>query len=203
MKIYQYEGKNYEELLEKALKELKVSEDEVIIKQPETEGGLFKSKKLKLELLLKSEVIEYAKEFITNITNQMGIQVNIEVQKRNKNIKLNLFSDKNNILIGKMGKTIDSLQTLLKYSILNQTGFYINIILDVENYKENQHRSLEYVAIKIAKEVESTGVEAKLDNMNSYERRLIHESLSKITSIYTESIGEEPNRHIVIKPRKE
>lgn len=203
MKVHFFEGKNIEEITEKAMKELKVSEEDLIIKIPETESGIFKSKKQKVEMLLKDEVIEYAKDFIKNITNQMGINVNIECQKRGKFFKLNLFSDKNNILIGKMGKTIESLQTLLKYSILNKTGFFVNSILDVENYKENQHKSIEYVAKKVAREVEATGVEAKLDNMNSYERRLVHEALTSITTVYTESMGEEPNRHIVIKPRKE
>lgn len=203
MKVYLYEGKNAEEILDKAVNELKLDKEDVLFKTKEEEGGLFKGKKVKVELLIKDEIMTYVKEMVKDITNKMGIEVNFECQKRDNYIRINLFSDKNNILIGKNGKTIEALQTILKYSIFNKTSFHVNVLVDVENYKEKHQKTIEIVAKRVAREVERTGVEAALDNMNSFERRLVHEVLSKIDGIYTESVGEEPNRHIVIKPSKE
>ena len=91
------------------------------------------------------------------------------------------------------------MQTLVRQAILNQTGIYVNIVLDVENYKEKQAKNIEFVAKKLAKEVQKTKIDAKMDPMNSYERRLVHEILKDFKGIKTESEGEEPNRCVVIK----
>ena len=77
------------------------------------------------------------------------------------------------------------------------------IVLDVENYKEKKLENLKQTAKIIAKQVASTKVEAKLDAMNSYERREIHNILSTNKKVYTESLGEEPNRYIIIKPKED
>ena len=69
--------------------------------------------------------------------------------------------------------------------------------------KEKHEKSLEILAKKIAKEVATTKIEAKLDSMNSYERRIIHNTLTNNKKVYTESEGEEPNRYVIIKPKEE
>ena len=74
-------------------------------------------------------------------------------------------------------------------------------MIDVSDYKENHQKSLEILAKRIAREVAETKVEVQLDSMNSYERRIIHNILSENKKVYTESIGEEPNRRVVIKSR--
>lgn len=199
MKIHLYEGKNAEEVKEKALKDLNKEETDLYIKESEEEGGLFKSKKVKLEILTKDEVIKYLKELLLDIVGKMGIQANVEAKIRENSLKLSLFSDNNAILIGKGGRTIESLQTILKYAVLNTTHFHVNISLDVEDYKEKQLKRIETVAKRTAKEVLATGVEARMDSMNSYERRLVHEEVSKIDGVYTVSEGDEPNRYVVIK----
>ena len=76
----------------------------------------------------------------------------------------------------------------------------ITISLDVEDYRAKQIRRIEFLARKTAKEVLSTCIEVKLDSMNSYERRVVHEEVSKIEGVHTISEGEEPNRYVVIKP---
>jgi spoIIIJ-associated protein len=133
----------------------------------------------------------------------MGISVNMEAKKRDTYIKINMVSDKNPILIGKMGKTIEALQVLIKSSIQNTTGFHVNILLDVEDYKEKQQKNLEYNVKKIAYDVKRTGVEAKLDPMNSYERRIVHNVCNQVGGVYTESTGVEPNRYVIIKKGEE
>jgi spoIIIJ-associated protein len=131
----------------------------------------------------------------------MGMTVNLEVRRRDDNITIKIFSDHNAVLIGKNGRAIEALQTIVRQIVHNETNEFIGIILDVENYKEKRVKNLEYLAKKVAKEVKETKVETKLDSMNSYERRIIHNVLTNNKKVYTESEGEEPNRCVVIKPK--
>lgn len=195
------EGKNKEELLNKALNELNASQDEVYYNVEETvSGGLFKSKKYTLNIILKEDIVEYAKNYLKNILDLMGINAELEVQKRDNYIKINMFSDNNAILIGKNGRTMSSMQQLLRQTIKNKLNIKINIILDVEEYKIKQQKNIERLAVKLAKDVIRTNIEVKMDSMNSYERRLVHSKLADFDGVKTESIGEEPNRCVVIKP---
>lgn len=203
MKVYEYEGKNLNELKEKVFTELNANEQELYIRTSEEAGGFLKPKKYKIVALPKDEVVKYSKSFVVDIAKYMGLNVNIEAKKREKYIELNLFSDKSSILIGKNGKNLEALQLLIKNSILNTTGFKVNVILDVEDYKEKVSKHLEYNVKKIAREVKKTGVSAKLDPMNSYERRIVHNAVNEISGVVTKSEGEEPNRYIVISVRKE
>jgi spoIIIJ-associated protein len=202
MKTYLFEGKNEEEVKQKALVELQRQEEEVFLKTTEEESGLFKSKKYKIEVIVKDEILKYLKDTLMDIVKKMGIEANIEAKIRENSFKFTLFSNNNAILIGKGGKTIDSLQTILRYIVSNQTHFSVNVTVDVEDYKEKQLKRIEILARNIAKEVLATGIEAKLDNMNSYERRIVHEEVSKVEGVHTISEGEEPNRHVVIKPNE-
>ncbi len=199
MEILVYEGKNLNELKEKAFSELNASENELYIREIEEVKGLLKTKKYKLEILTKDDVVKYIKNYIIDVAKNMGITVNIEAKKRENYIQINLFSENSSILIGKNGRTMEALQYLIKNSIYNKTGFKINVILDVEDYKEKINRHLEYNVKKIAREVRKTGVDAKLDPMNSYERRIVHNAVNEIKGVSTISEGVEPNRYVVIK----
>lgn len=202
MKVYEYEGKNEEELILKALKELNVKDDELIYISKEEVTGLLKKKKVILKVILKTDIIEYSKEYIKSIAEAMGLKITIEIKRKENYISIKMNSDNNSILIGKNGKTLESIQILLKQSIFSKTGIFVNIILDVENYKEKQQKNIEYLAKKLAKEVVQAQIEIKMDKMNSYERRLVHEVLKDFKGVKTESEGVEPNRCVVIKPSK-
>ena len=201
MDKYIYEAKTYEDAVEKALQELKVAEENLIIKVIEEKNTLLK-KFVKIEVINYNDIINYTKEVINEITKLMGLTVNLEVRRREENITIKIFSDHNAVLIGKNGYTIGALQTIVRQIIYNEINANISIILDVENYKEKKIKNIEYLAKKTAREVAKTKVEAKLDSMNSYERRIVHSILSEDKYVYTESIGEEPNRCVVIKPKE-
>ena len=201
MKKYIYEAKTKEEAIEKALTELKVAKENLIINILEEKSSLLK-KIAKIEVINFNDVIDYAKETIIEITKLMGLTANLEVRRREDNITIKIFSDHNAVLIGKNGYTIQALQTLVRQIIFNELNQNISIILDVENYKEKKIKNIEYLAKKTAREVAKTKVEAKLDSMNSYERRIVHSILADDKYVFTESTGEEPNRCVVIKPKE-
>ena len=201
MQKYIFESKTYEESKEKALATLKVAEENLIINILEEKNTLLK-KFVKIEVINYNDLIDYIKEIINEITKLMGISVNLEVRRREENLTIKIFSDHNAVLIGKNGYTVQALQTLVRQIIYNEINQNISIILDVENYKEKKVKNIEYLAKKVSREVAKTKVEAKLDSMNSYERRIVHSILSDNKYVYTESVGEEPNRCVVIKPKE-
>ena len=202
MKKYVFEGKTLEETKTKALEELNVKEEDTIIKVLEEKQGLLK-KSVKIEITTIQDIINYIKETINTIMSLMNIKVNLEVRKRDNNIEIKIFSDHNSILIGRDGKTLESLQNIIRQIVNKEVENEYRIMIDIENYKEKKITNLERTAKRIAREVKTTKVEAKLEPMNSYERRVIHNALSKNKYVYTESVGEEPNRCVVIKLKEE
>ena len=202
MKETVFSGKSLEDVKEEALKSLGVSESEVYFYVTKTKGGLLKKEVITLHVITRDDLVDYVKDFLKGITKDMGLDVSFESKVRDEQITIKMYSDNNNILIGKEGKTLQALTTLVKQVIYNKIGEYPYILLDVENYKEKNEERLIRSAKKIAKEVAKTKVEAELENMNSYQRRIIHNALTNFKGVYTESVGEEPNRHIVIKPKE-
>ena len=162
--------------------------------------GLLKKKKYTLTVVLKSDVLAFSKEYLKTLVEGMGVRVNFETLRKDNYLKVILHPENTSILIGKEGRTLSSIQNVLRAVLTKETGMHINIILDVENYKEKSQRHIERLAKNLAKEVQKTKEPVRMDSMNSYERRLIHEVLKDFKGITTESEGEEPNRAVVIKP---
>ena len=87
--------------------------------------------------------------------------------------------------------------------IQNLVNRPFHFTIDIGEYKKQHEERLIRLAKKIAKEVATSKIEAKLDPMNSYERRIIHTTLAEDNRVRTESEGEEPNRYVVIKPKED
>lgn len=197
--LSRYEGKTKSEVLEKCLKDLNLPEEELFIKEEESEAKLFKAKKYIVEAIEKKEIIKYIKEYLQEIDKSFNIELKSEVNENENIIKVNLVSNNNPILIGKDGKNIEALQTLIRNSIKNQTGIDIKVNIDASNYKKKKEENFEKEIKKLAKEVSKTHIDIKLDPMNSYKRRLVHNIVSKFKDLKTESLGEEPERYTIIK----
>ncbi|MGN1337594.1 MAG: RNA-binding cell elongation regulator Jag/EloR [Candidatus Coprovivens sp.] len=203
MKLEVFEGKTLEDAKEKALKSLEASEKEIMYKTEEKKGGLFKSATYIVKAIKISDIAEFLKDKLNEMLKNMDIEAKFETSIRDEQINIKIYSDKNAILIGKNGQTLQAIQTILRQIVFNEVGKYPYILLDVENYKEKKNNSLERTAKRIAKEVLKTKVEVKLDDMNSYERRIIHNALAEFKNISTTSEGEEPHRHIVISYKED
>ncbi len=198
MKKYTYQAKTFEEAKNLAFAELMEQESNLYIKEIESSKGLF-SKKSVIEVIKKDDVLEYIKEMIRTITKYMGLNVNMEVKKRDDSVNITLVCENNAILIGKNAKTLNAISLLIRQAVYKDIDEKYNFVIDVSDYKEKKQFYLERAAKKTAKEVQKTKVDAKLEPMNSYERRLVHNVLTNFKNIYTESEGEEPNRCVVIK----
>lgn len=198
-----FSGKTKEEAIKEACIALVETEDNLYIKELETKQGLFKTKKVEIQVTTKEDIIDFMKEYLKKVLTEMGLKVNLEVMKREDSVQITLYSDNNAILIGKNGRTLEALTTVLRQAIQTHFGVHFRFLLDVEEYKEKQQANLERLAKRVAKEVAISKIAAKLDPMNSYERRIVHNALNENKKVYTESEGVEPNRYVVIKPKEE
>ena len=202
MKTYTFEGKTKEAAIELALEELKISEEDLIINNITEKSGLLK-KSVEIEVLNINEIITFIKETISKITKLMNAESNLEVRRRDNSISVTIFSDNNSILIGKNGKNVAALQLIIRQMVNTKLKEHLSIVIDVGNYKEKRVKSIEALAKRLAREAHKTKTEVTMDSMNSYERRIVHSVLADDKYVYTESIGEEPNRCVVIKLKEE
>lgn len=194
-----YEGRTYEEALQKCLRALELDETELYIDVKELEPSEDNKNKVEITVLPKSEVIEYIKEIVQNIGNALVSKITTKVSDTYDVLNVSIYSDVNPILIGKDGKNLSAIQTIIKQSIFKKFNRNVKVTVDIANYKNKKIRNLKYEVSKIAKEVLNSKVEAHLDPMNSYERRIVHTLVSEFNNLETISEGEEPNRYVVIK----
>lgn len=197
-----YTGKTKEEAINQAKLSLQETENNLYIRELETKGGLF-GKKVEIEVICRDDLITYVKNFLKQLIENMGLTANLEVKKREDTVLFTIYSDHNSILIGKNGRTLDAITTITKQMIQNLVNRPFHFTIDIGEYKKQQEERLIRLAKKIAKEVATSKIEAKLDPMNSYERRIIHTTLAEDNRVRTESEGEEPNRYVVIKPKED
>lgn len=203
MEKQKFIGKTYEEAVNNAMISLQENEENLIIKKlSEEKGGLFKASKVEIEVIEKRNILTEIKNYIVNILKLSGFTVNIEVKNKETIPTLTIYSDNDSLIIGRNGKNLQALSIITNQYIQKLIGKSYKFILDVNSYKEKRDEHLENLARKIAREVAKTKIEVKMDSMNSYERRVIHNALTNNKKVYTESVGEEPNRCVVVKPKK-
>ena len=194
------DGKETELVLEEILTENNLTKDEIVYTSHDKKGKLFQGTLKEVTVYKKTDINNSIKEFLKEIIENMGLEVSFEVVTKDERTTIKMYSNNNPIIIGKNGHTLKSLENLAKQKIQNDTGIFYKINLDVSNYKEKIQKSIERLAKNTAREVAKTKIPVALDNMTSYERRLVHNILTDFKGVKTESEGEEPNRHVVIKP---
>ena len=196
---YIYEDKTIEKALEKCLNDLNVNKDDIYYKEEIQKGSLLKASKAIIEVIKKDDIKILINNFIKEIGKYINLTIKTNIYFTDENIKVILDSENNAVLIGKNGKMLNSIQTLLKKYIENETSMNLKVYIDIENYKQKKIENLEKNVRKIINEVLLTKIDAKLDEMNSYERRIVHNIVSEYDFIISESFGETPHRYVVIK----
>ncbi len=197
-KKIEFIAKNTEEAMAEAVKKLHISSDKIYVN---VLGELPEG--LNCEALVDVNLTLEGKKYLEGILKALNIGYQIEARSVNGEEQIHYIIDsyENSLLIGVKGKTLEALQTLLRNLISNYTKDHIITSLDIGGYRRDRARQLEIIATRTAKEVAKTKVAVKLQPMNSFERRIIHEKLSDWRDVFTESEGEGENRAIVIKPK--
>ena len=202
MKKQRYSAKTKEEAIKNATIDLQELEENLIVIEKESKQGLF-SKKVEIEVIEKRDVVDFIKNYLKGLIKDLGMNADIEVRNSNEVPVYRIYSDHDALLIGKNGKNLKALSIITANVVKKEVGVPFKFLLDVSDYKEKRERQLVRLARFLAREVKQTKVEVKMDSMNSYERRIVHNALTNNKYVYTESTGEEPNRAVVIKPKEE
>ena len=104
------------------------------------------------------------------------------------------------LLIGRHGKTLESLQYIFSAIVHSKLGFKFPVVVDIESYKTRRRAKLESIAKSSAARAVQRGQEVRLHPMKSYERKIVHLTLRNNPNVVTHSEGQEPNRCVVIVP---
>ncbi len=141
---------------------------------------------------------QLAEDFLQKTLKAMDITAEYDMKKVDKNIEIIIKSDKDNVLIGKRGKTLESLEFLTNLAVNKGESKYVNIYIDVADYKRKRKETLEQLANNLSKKVYKTKRRHKLEPMSRFERKIIHNTLQDNEYVKTYSEGVDPNRYIVI-----
>lgn len=106
------------------------------------------------------------------------------------------------VLIGRHGRTLEALQTVITTLLSSKLKFYYPIVVDIESYRSRAKKKIEQMARNAASRAKSHGSSVKLAPMNAYDRRLVHLALREDPEVSTHSEGEDPDRYVVITPVK-
>ena len=192
-----YQAKTIDEAVEMAAQELGILPSDVNFAVQEEKKGLFK--KVTIEVYELSDAIEFAEEYLKNVTAALGIQSETTTVLKDDIIHISLNSDHNPILIGKNGKTLQALNELARLAVSSKFTKRFRILLDINDYKDGKYSRVAFAARKAAKEVQKTKMDATLEPMPADERRVVHNALANFSHIKTESEGEGHRRAVVIK----
>ncbi len=201
LKTTEKKAKSVDEAIELALSELGIEKDdaEIEIIDEGSKGFLgIGSKDAVVRITEKLNIEKLAVSFLDSMTSKIVSDVSYDVTYNEKGLKIVMSGDDMGILIGRRGDTLDSLQYLTSLYVNRHSDDYVKVYLDTENYREKRHDTLVRLARRLATQVINTKKSVTLEPMSPNERRIIHSTLQNNKLVTTSSVGEEPNRKVVI-----
>lgn len=200
MKSIEITANSYAEALKEALEQLGLSENEVDAEKIK-ETGLIR-KKVTVRVTQKVTGAVLVSDFLNGIIQRMNIDCKADVEEKDDAYYVSLSGEDTGVLIGYRGDVLDSLQYLSLLVVNKDNPLGKRLVIDGENYRAKRTATLSKLAKKIAFRVAKNRKEEALEPMNPFERRIIHSALHDDRFVTTESHGEEPNRYVVISPKK-
>ena len=177
-----------------------IVEEETVVETEATETAEEPVKKAKREdYIVKNQ--DRIVSYLQNIVIAMGYpDATVDFREDgNRHFTLNIKTEENtSLIIGKRGVTLNSLQFLVNNFAKKFSSHYFRIEVDCDDYRENRKKTLEDLALNLAKKSKKIGKPVELEPMTSIERKIIHNALTGIKNVETESRGEEPHRYLVI-----
>lgn len=175
-------------------------EEEAVVETEDIEENEEQVKKAKREdYIVKNQ--DRIVSYLQNIVIAMGYpDATVDFREDgNRHFTLNIKTEENtSLIIGKRGVTLNSLQFLVNNFAKKFSSHYFRIEVDCDDYRENRKKTLEDLALNLAKKSKKIGKPVELEPMTSIERKIIHNALTGIKNVETESRGEEPHRYLVI-----
>lgn len=193
-----YTTKTLEDALAQAEKELNIPANDLSYKIVEEKTGIF-SRKLVIEVYEMSDAVAFAEAYLVKTISQFGIDVKTKTVIKDNIIHITLDTSRNPILIGKNGVTLQALNELVRLSTSSKFKKRFRILLDINDYKEAKYDKVVAMAKRIARDVVRSQQDLTLDPMPADERRMVHNALTGMPNIKTESVGEGQHRAICIR----
>ena len=148
--------------------------------------------------------VDIALDYLDDILNSFDIgpfEKNVQIDSKN-NLTINLNGENASAIIGKFGDVLYSIQYLVTLSSNQNGGKYMNISLDIGDFKNKRENTLKELGNRIAKKAINKGRSIALNPMNPYERRIIHSVITETDGVYSKSVGKDPYRKVVVFPNK-
>ena len=159
--------------------------------------------------VVNEETMKIASNVVRDLMEKMRVTANIESKIGEASddadarvIMIDIQGDDLSFLIGRHSEVLHSLQYITSLIVGREVGHWVPLVIDVQGYRERRERQLRQMAARMADQVIKTGRRISLEPMSATERRIIHLALRDNHQIMTESIGEEPNRKVVIYPKE-
>lgn len=194
-------GKNVEEAKAAAALELGVSEDELSIEILENAtSGFFgiAAKPCKILAWVNETPQSRAEKFLEKIIPLMGVDAKIDIRESIDALDIEISGENMGLIIGRRGETLDALQYLTSIVVNKDKEEYTRVTIDTEGYRKKRTEVLEKLAHKVAEKVIRNGRSMTLEPMNPFERRVIHATLQDNEKIFTSSVGDDPQRRVVV-----
>ena len=196
-----YEAKNLDEALKAACEDKHVALEELkYTVLEEKAGGLFGfGSKAIIEAYTMNDIQAFITEYLEQYFSNIGMKVDVIVNREEDNsFKVIINADNNAILIGKNGQTLEAIKTIVNAAANATFRCHVHMTVDVNGYKEERYEKLKQTVERIAKTVVKTKVSARLGDLTSDERKVVHQHLSTMPHVRTESEGDGNNRRLKI-----
>jgi len=194
-----YTGKTLDDCLANAAKDKGVAvEDLTVFAKEEKSGFLGFGSQVIAEIYGVTDVLDFLFQYLDTYFKNVGVEVEVTVGQDENGLKVMLNAENNAILIGKSGQTLQAINTVVRGAVNSTFKKHFNILVDINNYKVDRYDKVIAMANRIAKTVLRTKVAATLDPLPNDERKVIHQYLSEMKNIRTESVGEGSQRRLKI-----
>lgn len=195
----QYEGKNLTDVLAACAREKGVAVEELTYQVIEEKKGLLGiGNKVIIEAYCDNDIAAFLYDYLDTFFQDLGIEVAIEVEKKDDMFVAELNAENNAVIIGRAGQTLQALNLVCRSALSSTFKRRVKVLVDINNYKEERYEKVRSMARRIAKTVQRTKVSALLDPMPNDERKAVHQYLSGMKHIRTESEGEGRGRRLRI-----
>ncbi len=178
-------------------KQTQKNKKEEKVEEVNSEIALTEKVSKKKETLIETEKL--AKQWLEGLVYAYNINATVETEIKNQEVYAKINGENLGVLIGYHGEAMEAIGHLANNYVFNKLKNTARVFVDVSGYREKRIEELKATALKLAERVKENKRKYKLDPMNSYERRVIHEALSNISNITTHSEGVDPNRYLIIE----
>ena len=141
---------------------------------------------------------DIAGDYLERLLDIVDYDGDIDMDVEGDRAVVAVVGDRLQALVGPRGATLDALQELTRLAVVQQTGVRSRLMLDVGGYRERRRVELVSVAQDAASRAKSSGSPVRLDPMNPFERKVVHDAIAEVDGVRSDSEGEEPERFVVV-----